>query len=298
MGSGTPELTESPGGASTGSVEVEAVFAAAPMSFTDHAVAAAPSDLGEGAAAAAGIATPAACGHAHPPGTRCVTCGHTGHRGRVCGEPLGRARFAGGDRAALNDMGVGLTILAFLGYDTRHARTLRRVCKDFRAAVAAFPWDDASTRISMTVAGWSASVPRAQAANVSERQDLTVQDFAVHLRGVRVLNVSGCGQACVADGSFVGASPVPPEAIAKLREAARATGAARAASSAAVDVRGCVPETSLTPRHRTAEVLATAHETDLSRAVETCIKGGCCLLAHLDLAYVPPLFSPLTARAP
>ena len=40
----------------------------------------------------------------------------------------------------------GRGVLAF--FDTRQARALREVCTGMRAAVAAFPWADAETRIA------------------------------------------------------------------------------------------------------------------------------------------------------
>jgi hypothetical protein len=88
-------------------------------------------------------------------------------------------------------------ILCYL--TTRDARAIRATSKELRAAVAAFPWADISTRVTGPLSLWRACVPRARAVNVRGRSDLCDADFAF-IRGVRVVDMSGVAPAGRARG--------------------------------------------------------------------------------------------------
>ena len=101
-------------------------------------------------------------------------------------------------------------------FDTPSACALRLVCREFQAAVAAYPWEDRGTVILGSIGGWRACFPRARCANVNKLSRVSpvvdtdfvhfvglweldmaycreVTDAAfVHLRGIRVLNMSYC----------------------------------------------------------------------------------------------------------
>ena len=143
-------------------------------------------------------------------------------------ERLARVDLAGGDDAhnvlsvlgAEHSCGAGL----FQYFDTVEARGLRLVCHEFKAAVAAFPWDDAPaacitadeyftwwvkesrrTRIHRNLGAWRASFSRARSANISveygAQNSFTDADF-VHLHGVRRFDMSFCSQKGITDAAF------------------------------------------------------------------------------------------------
>lgn len=111
-------------------------------------------------------------------------------------------------------------------FTTREATTLRAVCREFRAAVAAHPWDDRVTRVEGTVAGWRACFPGARGVNLARRHrkrvlvdsdlvhlaglesvdlgyslGITSAGFK-HLAGVRRLDMRWCSQAGLGDEAF------------------------------------------------------------------------------------------------
>ena len=110
-------------------------------------------------------------------------------------------------------------------FSTPQACALRLVCREFRAAVAAHPWEDMQTAIPGSIGGWRACFPRARSANVNPlfrrtpvvdadfvhfaglweldmRSSRAVTDAAfVHLRGIRVLTMCWC--TAVTDAAFV-----------------------------------------------------------------------------------------------
>ena len=101
--------------------------------------------------------------------------------------------LAGGDAARSILSAVSDALLPF--FSTREARALRGVCREFRAAVAAFPWHDAATRIRGSLAAWRASFPLARAANAAQRaldDDADWQCLAGEGR-MRELVVACCG---------------------------------------------------------------------------------------------------------
>jgi hypothetical protein len=109
-------------------------------------------------------------------------------------------------------------------FDTSEACALRLVCREFQAAVAAYPWEDRETVILGRIGGWRACFPRARCANVDNRRAPVVDaDFVhfvglwelnmarctavtdaafVHLRGIRVLDMTGCSQATITDAGL------------------------------------------------------------------------------------------------
>jgi hypothetical protein len=95
---------------------------------------------------------------------------------------------------------IGGGVLCFLTLPESNA--VRGVCAELRDAVRAFPWADAETRLTGSLAAWRAAFPAARAANVSRRKDLRDADF-VHLRGIHTLDMSFCFQATITDGAFV-----------------------------------------------------------------------------------------------
>jgi hypothetical protein len=134
--------------------------------------------------------------------------------------------------------GRGRTLLAecpdaLLQYfDTPGACALRLVCREFQAAVAAYPWEDRETVIQGSIGGWRACFPRARCANVRRwarvglemrRAFVVDADFVhfvglwelnmanckavtdaafVHLRGIRVLDMSFCDQLTIKDAGL------------------------------------------------------------------------------------------------
>ena len=116
-------------------------------------------------------------------------------------------------------------------FDTPAACALRLVCREFQAAVAAYPWEDRETVILGSIGGWRACFPRARCANVRFNEHAAgwrhtpvvdadfvhfvglwelnmdsctaVTDAAfVHLRGIRVLNMGGCSQSTITDAGL------------------------------------------------------------------------------------------------
>ena len=117
-------------------------------------------------------------------------------------------------------------------FDTPGACALRLVCREFQAAVAAYPWEDRETVILGSIGGWRACFPRARCANVRMRASggrvvrrtpvvdadfvhfvglwelnmarcVEVTDAAfVHLRGIRVLDMSNCNQHTITDAGL------------------------------------------------------------------------------------------------
>ena len=93
-------------------------------------------------------------------------------------------------------------------FDTPGACTLRLVCREFQAAVAAYPWEDRDTVILGSIGGWRACFPRARCANVHYDEEtqgwrhtpVVDADF-VHFVGLWELNMSGC--TAVTDAAFV-----------------------------------------------------------------------------------------------
>ena len=51
-------------------------------------------------------------------------------------------------------------------FDTPSACALRLVCREFQAAVAAYPWEDMETVILGSIGGWRTFFPRARCAKV------------------------------------------------------------------------------------------------------------------------------------
>ena len=118
-------------------------------------------------------------------------------------------------------------------FDMRQACVLRLVCREFQAAVAAYPWEDRATVILGSIGGWRACFPRARCANVRmwvpggvgvvRHTPVVDADFVhfvglwelniarcravtdaafVHLRGVRMLDMSYCSQPTISDAGL------------------------------------------------------------------------------------------------
>ena len=114
---------------------------------------------------------------------------------------------------------------------TPEACALRLVCREFQAAVAAYPWEDRRTVILGSIGAWRACFPRARCANVCmfsfrgvvRRTPVVDADFVhfvglwelnmhscvavtdaafAHLQGIRVLDMSGCNQPTITDSAF------------------------------------------------------------------------------------------------
>ena len=128
--------------------------------------------------------------------------------------------------------GAGRTLLAecpgalLQFFDTPDACVLRLVCREFQAAVAAHPWEDRETAILGSIDGWRACFPRARCASVNNfyrRAPVVDGDFVhfvglweldmsycravtdaafVRLRGIRVLNMTGCSQPTITDAGL------------------------------------------------------------------------------------------------
>ena len=134
--------------------------------------------------------------------------------------------------------GAGRTLLAeCLGallqfFSSHEACALRLVCREFQAAVTAYPWEDRITVILGSIGNWRACFPRARCANVNSYSDedrvvrrapVVDADFVhfvglwelnmsscravtgaafVHLRGIRVLDMSDCNQPTITDASL------------------------------------------------------------------------------------------------
>ena len=191
---------------------------------------------------------------------------------------------------------LGEVVFTFQGCTTREARGLRCVSKTFRDAVSNFPWNDLSTRISMNVNHWATSFPRAQAANLGQRNDLVDEDFDLFC-GMRALDISGCTQACLSDGSFIKARAASAnvEALARLREAARAMGAevltkaVLLAKDFVAEARGWVAgpaslQTRAAQNQRSANADTASRIAALSaKALEDNLKGYFYLLTHFNL---------------
>jgi hypothetical protein len=118
-----------------------------------------------------------------------------------------RVPLAGGTQETLLSE-VGPYLLCFVS--THDARALRRVCREFLAAVTEHPWEDMRTVITGSIRKWRACFPRALRACVTmeppfcgTRKWRTAQvvdaDF-VHLEGLLELDMSGCQD--VTDAAF------------------------------------------------------------------------------------------------
>lgn len=79
---------------------------------------------------------------------------------------------------------------------------MRVTCTAGCAAVREHAWDDAVTRISGDLALWRACFPRAIAANVRYRTDLTDADFRAHFTTLRTLSCAGCDQPNLTSAAF------------------------------------------------------------------------------------------------
>ena len=95
---------------------------------------------------------------------------------------------------------VGEGVLGF--FTMTEANVLRLVCSEMREAVTEAGWNDEATRIEGSLAAWRACFPKARAATVNERLDLTDADF-VHLKGIHKLDMRACSQMGITDGAFV-----------------------------------------------------------------------------------------------
>ena len=111
--------------------------------------------------------------------------------------------------------GMGHTLLAECPgallpfFDTRQACALRLACREFQAAVAAYPWEDRKTVILGSIGEWRTCFPRARCANVrmwdpagliKRRTPVVNADF-VHFVGLWELNMTAC--RAVTDAAFV-----------------------------------------------------------------------------------------------
>ena len=131
-------------------------------------------------------------------------------------------------------------------FDTPRACALRLVCREFQAAVAAFPWEDRGTVILGSIGGWRACFPRARCANVrmsvgGRRVPVVDADFVhfvglwelnmrsckavtdaafVHLRGIHVLDVSYCDQPTITDAGLAHLVGIQKLSIWACRQAA------------------------------------------------------------------------------
>ena len=90
-------------------------------------------------------------------------------------------------------------------FTTKEATVLRQLCREFKEAVAEFPWEDEKTVIKGSVAAWRACFPRARWASVRQghrgrRTPVVDADF-VHFVGLRRLNMGDC--ISVTDAAFV-----------------------------------------------------------------------------------------------
>ena len=141
-------------------------------------------------------------------------------------------------RMTLAGKGKGRTLLSecpgalLQFFDTPGACALRLVCREFHAAVTAYPWEDRESVILGSIASWRACYPRARCANVKNsdpaaglvrRAPVVDADFVhfvglwelnmcgctavtdaafVHLRGIRVLDMSNCNQLTITDAGL------------------------------------------------------------------------------------------------
>ena len=103
--------------------------------------------------------------------------------------------LAGGTDATIVSI-VGLVLLPH--FTTKEACTLRLVCKDFVKATAEVKWHDLETVVKGDLRSWRACFPKATAANVSGRKDLTDSDFE-HLAGLRTLDMRCCTMSATSD---------------------------------------------------------------------------------------------------
>ena len=88
-------------------------------------------------------------------------------------------------------------------FDTRQACALRLVCREFQAAVAAYPWEDRETVIQGSIGAWHVCFPRARCASVNKwrrRAPVVDADF-LHFVGLWELNMVRC--TAVTDAAFV-----------------------------------------------------------------------------------------------
>ena len=127
------------------------------------------------------------CGREHPSPVGPLRLGRTRHSKNI-------ADLVSGQMLIL--------VVELLGPSMSAARGLRLIDHNFKQAVADSTWADLETRITGSVANWSASFPRAVAANLSSRHDLTEADFSRHFTRLRELDLTGCESPCVLDGAF------------------------------------------------------------------------------------------------
>ena len=141
--------------------------------------------------------------------------------------------FAGGDgdysvlSVLFGAHSIGEGIFGFL--NMIDSNKVRVQCRECQQAVKDFPWMDSKSQIKRSVKAWRAAFPVARAVNVSERNDITDEDFVhirgdarvrlhtvdidgctmvtyaafIHLRGIHTLNMSGCNQETITDAAFI-----------------------------------------------------------------------------------------------
>lgn len=63
--------------------------------------------------------------------------------------------------------------------------------REFKEAVATFPWRDFFTVVTGSVAAWLSSFPSAVAINLKGRSDLTLNEFK-RLSDIVELDLTGC----------------------------------------------------------------------------------------------------------
>ncbi len=114
----------------------------------------------------------------------------------------GRTRLSWRVIADFDSGHLVILFIKFLGLSMKAAWALRLVDRGFKQAIADSPWADLVTRISGRVASWSVSFPRAKAANLDSRQDLTEADFSRHFTRLSYLVLTRCESPCILDGSF------------------------------------------------------------------------------------------------
>ena len=118
--------------------------------------------------------------------------------------PLATAAPITASPPLLNVMAIGHGILFLSFFTTRDARHVRGVCRELRALVQDFAWDDRTpeSRVAArvgAVALWRACFPRAVACTLNRgdvkkfvRNEVVTDGNLALLRGVRFLDMSGC----------------------------------------------------------------------------------------------------------
>ena len=100
-------------------------------------------------------------------------------------------------RALLAAADTGGGVFSFL--DTMDANQVRSVCKVLLTAVTLFPWADMRTRITGSLQAWRVCFPRARAASVRGRTELSDADF-VFFAGIKSLDMGGVNG--ISDAAF------------------------------------------------------------------------------------------------